>query len=82
MNSPTSALFREEAVDRIASIPAVRPIEASPVSWPDLGALNLTQDQVAARRLGIGGSDANTILSGDRERILEPVAREARRESS
>lgn len=38
--------------------------------WPLLSDIGLTADQAEARKHGIGGSDANTILSGDEARIL------------
>lgn len=38
--------------------------------WPLLSEIGLTADQASARKHGIGGSDANTILSGDEARIL------------
>ncbi len=38
-------------------------------SWPAIDAVGLSDEQRAARRLGIGGSDANIILSGDGERL-------------
>lgn len=38
--------------------------------WPLLSEIGLTADQRGARTKGIGGSDANTILSGDEARIL------------
>jgi predicted phage-related endonuclease len=45
-------------------------LERSPaLFWPRLEALGLTGPERDARRLGIGGSDANIILSGDAERI-------------
>lgn len=47
----------------------VRGAEAG--DWPQLSQLGLTSSAVAERRQGIGGSDANTILSGDGERIRE-----------
>lgn len=37
--------------------------------WPRLSDLALSDDVLEARRDGIGGSDANTILSGDGKRI-------------
>ena len=54
-----------------------------PVSrhWPKLDDLALTAEQLNARNRGIGGSDANIILSGDDERILR-LWREKRGESS
>jgi hypothetical protein len=41
------------------------------VIWPDLNDLLLRDEASALRLSGIGGSDANIILSGDAERILE-----------
>lgn len=38
-------------------------------AWPNLDSLGLDAQMFFARRAGIGGSDANIILSGDRERI-------------
>ena len=52
---------------------------SSAFGWPRLGGLQLSAERLDARNRGIGGSDANIILSGDRERILAPVAGEARR---
>ena len=37
--------------------------------WPRLADLILPSSELAARASGIGGSDANTILSGDDERV-------------
>ncbi|HUE78775.1 MAG TPA: YqaJ viral recombinase family protein [Sphingomicrobium sp.] len=39
--------------------------------WPDLEQLVMKPKERACRREGIGGSDANIILSGDRERVLQ-----------
>ena len=39
-------------------------------AWPCLEDLGLGHDLQASRREGIGGSDANVILSGDAERIV------------
>jgi predicted phage-related endonuclease len=41
------------------------------VQWPALGSLGLLAAEREQRRSFIGGSDANIILSGDRERILK-----------
>ena len=38
--------------------------------WPKLADLVMSESQLKARREGIGGSDANTVLSGNSERIL------------
>lgn len=40
-------------------------------TWPSLGSVGLTELQRTARSKGIGGSDANILLSGDAVRILE-----------
>lgn len=48
-------------------------------SWPSLSELGLGAAELEARNAGIGGSDANTILSGDTERI-ERLWREKRGE--
>ena len=39
--------------------------------WPRLAELGLSQSQLAFRQSGVGGSDANTILSGDQAAILD-----------
>jgi hypothetical protein len=51
------------------------------LKWPPLARLGLSTEQVARRASCIGGSDANLILSGDRERILA-LWREKRGEQS
>lgn len=43
--------------------------ERSAVVWPSLQDLGLTAPDIEARRWGIGGSDANVLLSGNGERI-------------
>jgi predicted phage-related endonuclease len=48
--------------------------------WPRLQQLTLSPERLDARNSGIGGSDANIILSGDKERLLR-LWREKRRES-
>jgi hypothetical protein len=37
--------------------------------WPRLDAIGLSEEEISARRRGIGGSDANIILSGNGERL-------------
>lgn len=44
--------------------------ETAETTWPHLDDLALGQDARLARATGIGGSDANTVLSEDRDRIL------------
>ena len=43
---------------------------ATPYIWPKLNQLALSDEEIAERCSGIGGSDSNTLLSGDRERVL------------
>jgi predicted phage-related endonuclease len=42
----------------------------SAFGWPPLDALQFSAERLDARNRGIGGSDANVILSGDPERVL------------
>jgi predicted phage-related endonuclease len=42
-----------------------------PAGWPTLKQLALSREEKSERASGIGGSDANIILSGDGERILK-----------
>lgn len=44
--------------------------QAAPFWWPVLDELGLGKELEFVRRSGIGGSDANAILSGDRDRIV------------
>lgn len=43
---------------------------AGTTAWPALQALGLSAVEIAFRQKGIGGSDANIILSGEQDRIL------------
>ena len=43
---------------------------SSAFGWPRISDLRLNAERLDARNRGIGGSDANIILSGDDERIL------------
>ena len=43
--------------------------QSAPMTWPHLCALEMDSAALDERSAGIGGSDANTILSGDAERI-------------
>lgn len=45
--------------------------ETNDTSWPGLSRLRLHDKEVEARRSGLGGSDANIILSGNHDRILD-----------
>jgi predicted phage-related endonuclease len=49
---------------------ALSPGSSSAFAWPRLEELRLSGERLDARNRGIGGSDANTILSGDPERLL------------
>lgn len=44
--------------------------EAKCIQWPALEEIGLSPSEVEARRSGLGGSDANVILSGDPDRII------------
>jgi predicted phage-related endonuclease len=46
-------------------------IAPEPVDWPSLKSLRLSSLDVDGRRQGVGGSDANVILSGSREKIRD-----------
>ena len=59
--------------------PEARP-PASAFAWPRLVDIGLTSERLDARNRGIGGSDANIILSGDDERLTR-LWREKRGES-
>jgi hypothetical protein len=61
-------------------LPSSRAGDGGP-HWPQLGEIGLGQGALAERRAGIGGSDANIILSGDPERVLA-LWREKRGEGS
>lgn len=61
-----------ELIDRPAMFAGEQrkqPVKLLP-EWPSLEGLRMADDEAEQRRTGIGGSDANIILSGDRERIL------------
>ena len=45
-------------------------IDEPPLAWPHLDELGLGKELAFVRRSGIGGSDANVILSGDEGRVL------------
>jgi hypothetical protein len=61
----------EETIERPALFAAERgSVLPQLVDWPRLEQLGLGERERAERRSGIGGSDANTILSGDRDRML------------
>jgi hypothetical protein len=61
MDKERPALFAGER-----SGPIARPL----LDWPGLEALRLDEGALGERLSGIGGSDANIILSGDRDRII------------
>jgi hypothetical protein len=60
--------LRSPAADK--DHPAALPLPRERVAWPALGSLGLSPAAIAERIDSIGGSDANTILSGSGERIL------------
>ena len=53
-----------------ASVPAAAKPDP-PASWPALASLRIGPDRLDGRDRGIGGSDANVILSGDEDRVLQ-----------
>lgn len=60
-----------ELIDRPLLFVRSDDIATTPLlDWPSLDQLRLGDGDVLARREGIGGSDANVILSGDRDKIL------------
>ena len=67
-------LFPQESFDT--------PLPSSPsaFAWPRIARIGLDREGLDARNRGIGGSDANIILSGDDERLLR-LWREKRGES-
>jgi hypothetical protein len=69
--SNTLSLFEPGAEIKRSRRRAKVPNTRSGDSWPRLGSVSLTDREQAARLKGIGGSDANILLSGDAARILE-----------
>ena len=63
-------LFPPAAVAEVHPVGQVVPPSSSAFGWPRLGRLQLSAERLDARNRGIGGSDANVILSGDAERVL------------
>lgn len=59
-----------EVKDHRARTKRARRSSPSATPWPALQALGLSAAEIAFRQKGVGGSDANIILSGDRDRIL------------
>lgn len=61
-----------DIIQRPALFSGERAGDAQPIRlrWPSLAELGLEGCHKAERQAGIGGSDANIILSGDRDRIL------------
>lgn len=59
--------------------PIAIPLMVRRLAWPALSQLGLETTEQLARAMGIGGSDANVILSGDRDKILA-LWREKRKE--
>lgn len=60
----TSLIPKDHAEELERADPATGP------EWPALARLQLSARELVKRRAGVGGSDANVILSGDRDRIL------------
>jgi hypothetical protein len=62
----------EEIIERQPRFVAAcrEPVSRVWPSWPALAELGLSEVERSQRLTGIGGSDANIILSGDRDRLL------------
>lgn len=54
-----------------ATPPVTQEEPSAPWAWPALASLRIGPDRLDARNRGIGGSDANIILSGDEDRVLQ-----------
>jgi predicted phage-related endonuclease len=63
-------LFPPATVASDADPVGQRGTSSSALNWPRLDSLQLSAERLDARSRGIGGSDANIILSGDPERVL------------
>lgn len=67
------SLLKEYAMGELTLVPSQPGSEATTCGlsqiWPHLSTIGLSEAQKGARRSGIGGSDANIILSGNVERI-------------
>jgi hypothetical protein len=81
LTGPTVALFGPSLLETMDPALVGKPANEGPASkeagtpvtvmnWPSLSDLGLSADEQRARRLGIGGSDANTILSGEPEKVI------------
>jgi predicted phage-related endonuclease len=64
-----SGIYFTNTADELETASAALPASVAP--WPALGSLGLATAEREQRRSFIGGSDANIILSGDRERIVQ-----------
>jgi len=71
--SPANGLLgaAELSLNNLPCQPDAKAAPLSRVPWPGLDQLGLSAAERQQRREGLGGSDANVILSGDRERILQ-----------
>ena len=59
-----------EMIERPALFGEQQETAVRPLDWPKLDQLRMGEQQQAGRLAGVGGSDANIILSGDRDKIL------------
>jgi hypothetical protein len=64
-------MFATDNIDQVLSEVYVAGQNAGTIKFPDLSSLLMPPEQVKARLEGIGGSDANIILSGDEEQVLK-----------
>jgi predicted phage-related endonuclease len=66
--NPAHRFLSDEEYYRFSS--DLRSLPDPELGWPQLAELGLQPEQLHFRQSGIGGSDANTILSGDADRII------------
>ena len=62
------AAAQDRVPEQVAGKAGPVPSRKSP-AWPDLANIPVSDENIAARRQGIGGSDANVILGGVADRI-------------
>ena len=65
---PTVTCMDDPARSSCSPVLLVQPVDTS-ARWPSLTTLGLSSAERTARLTGIGGSDANIILSGDADRV-------------
>ena len=77
---PSEVLLSDLLLFPPVTVPEASQPSSSAFPWPRLATIGLDRERLDARNRGIGGSDANIILSGDDERLTR-LWREKRGES-